>query len=154
KLDLMPQQRRQRTFEALTTQIASLAEQRPVLMIFEDAHWIDPTSLEALGRGIDRIKSAGGLLILTHPAEFEGPWVGRPYVTSLSLNRLGEREIGAIINQVAGNNALPDSIRQDIIERTDGIPLFVEEMTKAVLEAETEDGARQTTASVLPSAVA
>ena len=154
KLDLMPQQRRQRTFLALTTQIASLAEQRPVLMIFEDVHWIDPTSLEALGRGIDRIKSAGVLLIITHRPEFEAPWLGRPYVTSLSLNRLGEREIGAIINRVAGNDALPDNIRLDIIERTDGIPLFVEEMTKAVLEAESEGAARKTTAAILPSALA
>ena len=88
KLDLTPQQRRERTFEALTTQIVSLAEQRPVLMIFEDIHWIDPTSLEALGRGIDRIKSVGVLLIITHRPEFEPPWLGRPYVNALSLNRL------------------------------------------------------------------
>jgi len=152
KLDLTPQQRRQRTFEALTTQIASLAEQRPALMIFEDAHWIDPTSLEALGRGIDRIKSAGVLLIITHRPEFEAPWLGRPYVTSLGLNRLGEREIGALIDRVAGNHAIPDAIRQDIIERTDGIPLFVEEMTKAMLEAENEDEVRKTAAAV-PSSV-
>ena len=93
KLDLTPQQRRERTFEALTTQIVSLAEQRPVLMTFEDIHWIDPTSLEALGRGIDRIKSVGVLLVITHRAEFEPPWLGRPYVTALSLNRLGEHEM-------------------------------------------------------------
>ena len=153
-LDLTPQQRRQRTFEALTTQMASLAEQRPVLMIFEDVHWIDPTSLEALGRGIDRIKSIGVLLIITHRPEFEPPWLGRPYVTSLSLNRLGEREIGAMIDRVAGNHALPDTIRQDIVERTDGIPLFVEEMTKAVLEAKGEDEARRTAAAVSFSALA
>ena len=153
-LDLTPQQRRQRTFEALTTQIASLAEQRPVLMIFEDVHWIDPTSLEALGRGIDRVKSLGVLLIITHRPEFEPPWLGRPYVTSLSLNRLGEREIGAMIDRVAGNHALPDSIRQDIIERTDGIPLFVEEMTKAVLEAESEGAARRTAGAVPSPALA
>jgi hypothetical protein len=152
KLDLTPQQRRQRTFEALTTQIASLAEQCPVLMIFEDAHWIDPTSLEALGRGIDRIKSVGVLLIITHRPEFEAPWLGRSYVTSLNLNRLGEREIGAMIDHIAGNHALPDTIRQDIIERTDGIPLFVEEMTKAVLEAESEgEGEAQKTAAAIPS---
>jgi predicted ATPase len=71
ELNLTPQQRRERTFEALSTQIVSLAEQRPVLMIFEDIHWIDPTSLEALGRGIDRIKSVGVLLIVTHRPEFE-----------------------------------------------------------------------------------
>ena len=77
-------------------------------MIFEDVHWIDPTSLEALGRGIDRIKSVGVLLIITHRPEFEPPWLGRPYVTALNLNRLGEREIGAMIDRVAGNHALPD----------------------------------------------
>ena len=152
QLELTPQQRRQRTFETLTTQIVSLAEQRPVLMIFEDVHWIDPTSLEALGRGIDRIKSVGVLLIITHRPEFEPPWLGRPYVTALSLNRLGKREIGAMIGHVAGNHALPDTMRQDIIERTDGIPLFVEEMTRAVLEAESEGEARRTAAAV-PSAV-
>ena len=150
KLDLTPQQRRQRTF-ALTTQIASLAEQRPVLMIFEDVHWIDPTSLEALGRGIDRIKSTGVLPIITHRPEFEPPWLGRPYVTSLSLNRLGEREIGAMIDRVAGNHALPDTVRQDIIERTDGVPLFVEEITKAVLEAEGEQAIEPPSVAVPPS---
>ena len=154
KLDLAPQQRRHRTFEALTTQIVSLAEQRPVLMIFEDVHWIDPTSLEALGRGIDRIKSVGVLLIITYRAEFEPPWLGRPYVTALSLNRLGEREIGAMIDRVAGNHTLHETIRQDIVERTDGIPLFVEEMTRAVLEAENEGDARRTATAVPSSAVA
>jgi class 3 adenylate cyclase len=88
KVDLPPQQRRQRTFEALTTQIVSLAQQNPVLMIFEDVHWIDPTSLEALGRGIDRIKGVGALLVITHRPKFEPPWAGRPYVTALNLRRL------------------------------------------------------------------
>ena len=95
-------------------------------MIFEDIHWIDPTSLEALGRGIDRIKTVGVLLIITHRPEFEPPWIGRPYVTALNINRLGEREIAALIDRVTGNKLL----RQDIIERTDGIPLFVEEMNQ------------------------
>jgi class 3 adenylate cyclase/predicted ATPase len=148
KLDLTPQQRRERTFQALTTQIVALSEQRPVLMIFEDVHWIDPTSLEALGRGIDRIKSVGVLLIVTHRPEFEPPWIGRPYVTTIGLNRLAEREIAAMIERVAGNKSLPESIRQDIIERTDGIPLFVEELTRAVLEAESEAEARRTAAAV------
>ena len=79
------------------------------------------------------------LLIVTYRPEFEPPWIGRPYVTALTLNRLGEREIAAMIDRVTGNKPLPASIRQDIIERTDGIPLFVEEMTKAVLEAESEE---------------
>ena len=154
KLDLTPQQRRERTFEALTTQIASLAEQRPVLMIFEDIHWIDPTSLEALGRGIDRIKSVSVLLIITHRTEFEPPWLGRPYVTALGLNRLGKREIASMIDHVAGNHALPETMRQDIIERTDGIPLFVEEMTRAVLEAESEVDGRKTVTAFPSSAIA
>jgi predicted ATPase len=153
KLDLAAPQRRQLTFEALTTQIVSLAEQRPVLMIFEDVHWIDPTSLEALGRGIDRIKSVGVLLIITHRPEFEPPWLGRPYVTALSLNRLGEREISAMIQRVASDHVLPETVQRDIIERADGIPLFIEEMTKAVLEAESDDEVRRTTASVPSSAL-
>jgi class 3 adenylate cyclase/predicted ATPase len=153
-VELLPQQRRQRTLEVLTTQIMSLSEQSPVLMIFEDAHWIDPTSLEALGRGIDRIKSYGVLLIITHRPEFEPPWIGRPYVTTLNLSRLGEREIAAMIDGVSGNEPLPESIRRDIVERTDGIPLFVEEMTKAVLEAKNEDEAEQTAAAIPSSALA
>ena len=84
----------------------------------------------------------GMLLTITYRPEFEPPWVGRPYVTALSLNRLGERAIAAMIDRVIGNKSLPENIRQDIIERTDGIPLFVEEMTKAVLEAEGEEAAR------------
>ena len=76
----------------------------------------------------------GVLLIVTYRPEFEPPWIGGPYVTALNLNRLGEREIAVMIDRVTGNKALPERIRQDIIERTDGIPLFVEEMTKAVLK--------------------
>ena len=132
----------------LSCNLVALAEQAPLLMIFEDIHWIDPTSLEALGRGIDRIKHAGVLLIITYRPEFEPPWIGRPYVTSLTLRRLGEREIAAMIDRVTGNNMLPPNIRQDIIERTDGIPLFVEEMTKAVLEADSTSEARQTTPAI------
>ena len=149
-LELTPQQRRQRTLEALTTQLQALSRSNPVLMIFEDVHWIDPTSLEALGRAVDRIRTLGVLLIVAYRPEFEPPWIGRPYVTALNINRLGERDIAALIDRVTGNKPLPASIRQDIIERTDGIPLFVEEMTKAVLEAESEREARLT-ASTVPS---
>ena len=94
------------------------------------------------------------LLVITHRPEFEPPWIGRPYVTALTLNRLGEREITTIIDCVTGNKPLPISTKQDIIERTDGIPLFVEEMTKAVLEAETEGDARRTAAAVPSSSLA
>ena len=149
-LELAPQQRRQRTLEALTTQLANLASKQPVLMIFEDVHWIDPTSLEALGRTVDRIRTLPTLLIVTFRPEFNAPWAGQSHVTSLTLNRLGEREAAAIIARLVGNKKLPADVLAEIVERTDGIPLFVEEMTKAVLEAESEGEARQTVA-VVPS---
>ncbi len=153
-LDLAPQQRRQRTLEALTKQVEVLSRSNPVLMVFEDVHWIDPTSLEELGRTADRLKTLGVLLIVTYRPEFEPPWLGRSYVTALNLNRLGEREIAAMIERVAGNKPLPESIRLDIIERTDGIPLFVEEMTKAVLEGESEETAERAVAAIPSSSVA
>ncbi len=153
-LELDPQQRRQKTLEALTAQLEAVAQTKPVLMIFEDVHWIDPTSLEAVGRTVDRLRTLTVSLIVTYRPEFEPPWIGRPYVTALTLNRLGEREITAIIDRVTGNKALPESIRQDLIERTDGVPLFVEEMTKAVLEAESEGEAQRITAAVPSPALA
>src|SRR5271170_850473 len=147
-LALAPQQRRQKTLEALTAQMETLSRQSPVLMIFEDAHWIDPTSLEALGRAVGRIATLRVLLIVTFRPEFEPPWIGRPHVTALTINRLAQCDIDAMIDRVVGNKTLPASVRQDIVERTDGIPLFVEEMTKAVLEAENEGQARRTVAAV------
>src|SRR6516162_8093475 len=153
-LELTPQQRRQRTLEALVSQIEALARSTPVLMVFEDAHWSDPTSLEVFGRAVDRIRRLSVLLIVTFRPEFEPGWIGQPHVTLLSFNRLAPREAGAIIDHIVGNKPLPANIRQDIIERTDGIPLFVEEMTKAVLEAESESEARRATALVPSPALA
>ena len=153
-IELLPQQRRQRTLEALISQIEALAQQNPVLMIFEDVHWIDPTSLEVLGRAIERVRTFGVLLIVTYRPEFEPPWIGRPHVTALTINRLAQRDVDAMIDRVVGNKLIPANIRRDIIERTDGIPLFVEEMTKAVLEAESEDEAQRTAAAVPSPALA
>ena len=150
-LDLIPEQRRQRTLEALTAQLAGLARQQPVLMIVEDAHWIDPTSLEVFGRTVDQIKTLLTLLVVTFRPEFNAPWAGRPHVTSLALNRLGERETAAIIARLVGNKELPTDVMAQIVQRTDGIPLFVEEMTKAVLEAEGEGEARRRTAAAASS---
>jgi class 3 adenylate cyclase/predicted ATPase len=134
--ELTPQQRRQQTFEALIAQVETLARHDPVMMIFEDAHWADPTSLEAFDRLVDRIRTRRVLLIVTFRPEFESPWIGRPHVTALTLNRLVERDIDVMIDRLLGGKELPPSIRKDIVERADGIPLFVEEMTRAVLEAE------------------
>jgi class 3 adenylate cyclase/predicted ATPase len=147
-LDLTAQQRRQKTMEALTVQVEALARQRPVLQIFEDAHWADPTSLEMLGRVVDRIQILPILLIVTFRPEFQPAWIGQPHVTALTINRLTHSEVDAIIDHIVGNKRLPARTRQDIIERTDGIPLFVEEMTKAVLEAESEGSAEQIAAAV------
>jgi predicted ATPase len=134
--------------EALIAQTEALTRQTPVLMIFEDAHWTDPTSLELFGRIVDRVRSLPVLLIVTFRLEFEPPWIGRPYVTALSINRLAQRDIEAMIDGVVGNKLIPANVRQDIIERTDGIPLFVEEMTKSVLEAGSEEEAQRTAATV------
>jgi class 3 adenylate cyclase/predicted ATPase len=153
-LDLAPELRRQRTLEALTSQLAELARRQPVLMIFEDAHWVDPTSLEVFGRTVDQIKTFPVLLIVTFRPEFTAPWAGRSHVMSLALNRLGERETAAIIAGLVGNKELPADVMAEIVERTDGIPLFVEEMTKAVLEAESEGEARRTAAGVPSPAMA
>jgi predicted ATPase/malonyl CoA-acyl carrier protein transacylase len=153
-LDVPAPQRRQRTLEALVSQVAAFARQNPVLMIFEDAHWTDPTSLELFGRIVDRITTFRVLLIVTFRPEFEPPWIGRSHVTALTINRLAQRDIDVMIDRVVANKLLPASIRQDIIERTDGIPLFVEEMTKAVLEAESEGDARRTAAAVASPALA
>ena len=153
-LEMAPEQRRQKTMEALTMQMEALSRSHPVLMIFEDAHWTDPTSLEAFGRTVEQIKTLPVLLIVTFRPEFNAPWAGRSHVTSLALNRLGEREAAAIIARLVGNKELPADVMAEIVERTDGIPLFVEEMTKAVLEAEGEGDARRIAGAVPSPALA
>ena len=153
-LEMTPQARRQRTLEALTAQLAGLASQHPVLMIFEDVHWVDPTSVEVLNRTVDRIKTLPVLLIVTFRPEFNAPWVGQSRVTSLTLTRLGGSEVAAIIACLSEKKALPADVMAEIVERTDGIPLFVEEMTKAVLEAESEGEARRTVVAIPSPALA
>ena len=137
-VDLVPHQRRQRTLTALARRIEGIARETPVLMVYEDAHWADPSSLEAIGLLVDKIETLRLLLFVTFRPEFVPPWPRRPHVTSLTINRLDPREVIALIDRVAGDKPLAANIRRDIVERADGIPLFVEEMTKAVLEAEGE----------------
>jgi class 3 adenylate cyclase/predicted ATPase len=147
-LDLVPQQRRQRTLEALGLRLEALTRSSPVLMVFEDVHWTDPTSLELLGWVVNRIRILRVLLLATFRPEFVPPWIGQPHVTALTINRLAERDVGAMIDRIGGNEFIPESIRQDIIERTDGIPLFIEEMTKAVLESDSQGEAARAVAGV------
>jgi class 3 adenylate cyclase/predicted ATPase len=151
EIELTPQQRRQRMLEALVAQIEVLARSRPVLMIFEDAQWTDPTSLEALGRMVDRVRTLRVLLIVTFRPEFDPPWIGQSHVTALILNRLAQREVGVMIDHVVGDKPLPASARQDIVERSDGVPLFIEEMTKAVLEAAGDRETAGTVSTAVPS---
>jgi class 3 adenylate cyclase len=153
-INMDPQQRRQKTLEALTARVEASSRQKPLLMIFEDAHWTDPTSLETFGRVVDKVRSLSVLLIVTFRPEFEPPWIGRPYVTALTINRLAQRDIEAMIDHVVGDKLIPASARKDIIWRTDGIPLFVEEMTKAVLEAGSGEEAQRTAATVPSTALA
>jgi predicted ATPase len=134
-LYLSPQKRKEKTLRAELTQVEGLAARQPVLMVFEDIHWSDPTTRESLDLLIDRIPSLRVLLILTLQPDFAPPWVGRPQVTLLSLNRLPPRQRAKMIAHVSGGKPLPKEIADQIIDRTDGVPLFVEELTKAVIES-------------------
>jgi class 3 adenylate cyclase/predicted ATPase len=147
-LDYTPEQRRQRTMDALISRLQTLARAGPVLIISEDAHWTDPTSLDVLDRVVRSIATLRALLIVTYRPEFDPPWIGQSHVTAITLNRLPQREIGAMIDDLVGSKVLPMSIRQDLIERSDGIPLFVEEMTKAVLEAGSQNAAERAVAAI------
>jgi class 3 adenylate cyclase/predicted ATPase len=132
--NLSPQRKKERTLGALIRQLEGLARQKPVLMVFEDAHWIDPTSRELLDLTVERVSSLPVLLIVTFRPEFQPPWTGQPQVTMLALNRLDRRDRIALVEQIAGK-PLPDEVVDQIVDRTDGVPLFVEELTKSVLES-------------------
>jgi predicted ATPase len=133
--DFTPQQRKAKAFEALLRQVEGLAWQKPVLMIFDDIHWIDPSSRELLDRTIERVADWPVLLLAMFRPEFQPPWIGQPHVTMLTLARLDRRNTAAMVANVAGNAVLSAEVMEEITERTDGVPLFIEELTKAVLEA-------------------
>ncbi|MCK1341664.1 AAA family ATPase [Bradyrhizobium sp. 38] len=134
-LNLTPQKRKEKTLQVHVAQVECLAERQPLLMLWEDIHWSDPTTLESLDLLIDRAATLRVLMILTFRPEFTPPWVGRPHVTLLSLNRLPPRERAEMIVHVTGGKTLPGAIAEQIIDRTDGVPLFIEELTKSVVES-------------------
>jgi class 3 adenylate cyclase/tetratricopeptide (TPR) repeat protein len=134
-LNLSPQRKREKLFEALLHQLESVARNQPILMVFEDAHWIDPTSRELLDLTFDLVSRLPVLLIVTFRPEFENAWGGQPHVEALTLNRLTGRDGAALVERVAGDGSLPPDSVDEIVERADGIPLFLEELTKAVLES-------------------
>ena len=133
--DFTPQRKKEQTFQALLDQLKALAGRRPVLAVFEDVHWMDPSSRELLDLLVEHVRELAVLLVVTFRSEFAPPWLGRPQVTSLGLNRLDRREGSALVQAVAGNAALSEEIVAEVFERADGVPLFVEELTKAMLEA-------------------
>jgi class 3 adenylate cyclase/tetratricopeptide (TPR) repeat protein len=151
-LTYTPQRQKELTITALLDQLLGLAKGHPVLAIFEDVHWADPTTLELLGQIIDRIENARVLLLVTFRPEFTPPWKSRSHVTTYSLTRLGRRQSAALITKMTGGKELPPEVLDQIIAKTDGVPLFVEELTKTVLEAGfiREEGGRYILVGVLP----
>jgi predicted ATPase len=140
-LDLSPHRKKERTLAALLRQLQALVGRQPVLMIFEDLHWIDPTSRELLDLTVEKTAALPVLLVVTYRPEFQPPWVGGSQVTMIALNRLGRSEGATLVHRLAGNlEALPPDIVNEIVERTDGVPLFIEELTKAVVEAGADRG--------------
>jgi predicted ATPase/class 3 adenylate cyclase len=134
-LDLSPQRRKERTLRTLLGQLEALAARQPVLMALEDAHWIDPTSLELFTLTMEHVAGVPVLLIITARPEFVPPWPAHTHVSTLALNRLGRQEGEALAFSVAKAKTLPPEVMSQIIAHTDGVPLFVEELTKTVLES-------------------
>ena len=132
--NLSPQRKKERTLEALIRQLDGLAHEKPVVTVWEDAHWLDPTSRELLDLTVEHVRSLPVLLIVTFRPELQPPWAGQPQVSMLALNRLDRRDCTTLITQIAGGKTLPDEVVFAIADRTDGVPLFVEELTKSVLE--------------------
>ena len=155
-LNVSPQKRKEKTLRAQLAHVEGLATQQPVLMVWEDVHWSDPTSRELLDLLVDRVPTLPVLVIITFRPEFAPSWRGRPQVTILTLNRLPPRHRAQMIAYVTGGKTLPREIADQIVDRTDGVPLFIEELTKTVVEsgALTDTGDRYTvTGSVAPLAI-
>jgi class 3 adenylate cyclase/tetratricopeptide (TPR) repeat protein len=155
-LEMAPSELKERTNTALIALFAGLARDAPVLALLEDAHWIDPSSLDVFNRLIERLPTMSVLLVITFRPEFDPPWAGRANVASLPLNRLGRRQARAMIDRVTGGKALPAEVLEQIVAKTDGVPLFVEELTKTVLESSLlceRDGAYILNATLTPLAI-
>ncbi len=134
-LNLTPERQRQRTLDILVDQVEGLARNRPVLAIIEDVHWIDPSTLEFLERIIQRVRPHPILVLITFRPEYVPPWTGHPHVTSLALGRLGRREGAAMVRELTNGKDLPTEVLEQVLAKTEGVPLFLEELTKTVLES-------------------
>lgn len=151
--DLPPQQRKVLLFRAFMARLDRVAARGPVLMVLEDAHWLDPTSRELFDQIVNRLQDLPVLLVATFRPDLPAPWVGFPHVTLLTLNRLSRAQVIALVDQITDGKALPEEVLRQILARTEGVPLFTEELTKAVLEAGIlcDAGDRYTLAGPLPS---
>src|SRR5258708_24442609 len=133
--ELSPQKRKEKTFAALLAQLDGLAARQPVFIIFEDIHWIDPTSLELLAATVEHVPQLRVLLLITSRSEFSPPWPSYPHTTTIPLTRLDRRDGAALVERGASGKKLPKEVMDEILARTDGVPLFIEELTKTVLES-------------------
>jgi class 3 adenylate cyclase/tetratricopeptide (TPR) repeat protein len=133
--ELSPQKGKEQTLRVLLAQLEGLAVRQPLFVIFEDVQWVDPTSLELLATIVERVQQLPALLLITARSEFIPPWPSYPHTTTLPLTRLGRRDGAALIERVTGGKALPKEVMNEILARTDGVPLFIEELTKTVLES-------------------
>lgn len=133
--EMTPQKRKELTLAALWSGFQSLAAQQPLLVTFEDVHWVDPTSLEFLALAVERASQTKILFLITARPEFVAPWPGHAHVTTIHLSRLSRRDAVALIERVTGGKSLPDPVVSELLVRTDGVPLFIEELTKTLLES-------------------
>jgi len=152
-LNLSPQRQKEKTLEALVEQVEALARRQPVLIVFEDLHWLDPTSQAFLDALVLRLPRLPVLLVATHRPDYSPPGEGLPHVTKLALHRLQPSKVTQFVGAMTGGRQLPAEVLNEIIAHTDGVPLFVEELTKSVLESGLlrEDGKRYTLATPLPA---
>ena len=152
-LEMAPERQKEATLDTLVSQMESLSQTRPVLLLFEDVQWADPTSIELLGLIVSRVQSVRVLVVITFRPEFSPPWTDHSHVTSLALNRFSRSQTIAMVDQVTGGKTLPDEVRTQIIEKTDGVPMFIEELTKTVIESELlkDDGSQYTLDGPLPA---
>ena len=134
-LAMTPQRQKEETIRALVDLTEAAARREPTLMIFEDAHWADPTTLEVLDLLVDRVKPVPLLVIITHRPEFQPKWLAHGHVSALNLSKLTRVQSNAMVSRLAGGKALPAELLDQILAKTDGVPLFVEELTKSILES-------------------
>src|SRR5262249_46673890 len=134
-LTILPEQQKRQTLQALLTILLRIAAQQPLLFVMEDLHWVDPTTLELLSLLVDQGPTARMLVLLTFRPDFSPPWTGRSHLTQVTLPRLPRRRAAEMTARVAHSKSLPAEVVEQVVAKTDGVPLFVEELTKMVLES-------------------